>query len=98
MTDTTGIGPQRPDEYRGWLTFDYLPAELQRAEDSTLNRDNHIDLDHFERPTTPAELTLLAHLGFELPDEPLLTRVDRITPTLRHRSWPALKSQSTNGS
>src|SRR4051812_31103775 len=33
------IGPQKVDDRRGWLLFEWLPDELQRAEDATQHRD-----------------------------------------------------------
>ena len=46
------------------------------------------------RPATDAERTLLAHLGYELPDE-LETRVQFITETLRRRTWPQLETEES---
>ncbi|QFS93541.1 hypothetical protein FIV07_22510 [Mycobacterium sp. THAF192] len=37
MTDT--IGAQRIDDRRGWLVFEQLPDDLQRAEDATQAAD-----------------------------------------------------------
>ena len=56
MTSPDGIGPQKPDDPRGWLVFDWLPADLQNAEDSTLaaDRGEHPGLHrsvHFSPPT-----------------------------------------------
>lgn len=82
MTDT--IGPQVDDPWRGWLVFESLPADLQRAEDSTQHADAErlrgcypvtwrYDSDaetwYFEREATDAEQTLLTHLGYTLPVE-----------------------------
>jgi len=101
---TTGIGPRRLDKYRGWLSFDYLNRELQNAEDATLAHDNRLLLipdrrgdcfgrgDCFDRPATAAERTLLAYLGFTLPDN-LTCHVDRLTASVRRRRWPQLESQ-----
>jgi hypothetical protein len=106
MTDQIGNQYPQPDK-RGWLVFDSLPDDLQRAEDSTQHADyarqygngliqRVFDRDsgiwYFERPATDAERTLLAHLGYQLPDE-LKTRVDFATETLRRRTWPQLESQ-----
>ena len=107
MTDPTGIGAQIPDRYRGWLCFTALPDDLQRAEDATLAHDNRDLLDPvhcpewhwyrhnnrpcFDRPATDTEKTLLAHLGFTVPDD-LKTHVDRITPSVRRRRWPVLEA------
>jgi hypothetical protein len=113
MTD--GVGPQRADDRRGWLVFEHLPDELQRAEDATQAADfdrrtwHHPgwirEFDHlrgisvrcFYRPATPAERTLLAHLGHTLPTN-LDTRVEYLSETLRQRRWPALESQRGSAS
>jgi hypothetical protein len=103
MTDQIGAQYPQPDP-RGWLVFDSLPAELQRAEDATQHADySRADgygapLQHdwesgiwfFERPATDTERTLLQHLGYTLPDK-LTTRVDYATETLRRRTWPQLE-------
>ncbi|AYE95715.1 hypothetical protein C0J29_13780 [Mycobacterium paragordonae] len=94
MSDN-GIGVQIPDPYRGWLVFDHLPDELQRAEDATLAHDNQDERNAarcYSRPATETERTLLAHLGWNLPDD-LTTHVDRITPSVRRRRWPQLETQ-----
>jgi hypothetical protein len=96
----TDIGAHRPDPYRGWLVFNALPTELALAEDSTLASDNRLLMHYdprgqcFDRPATETERTLLAHLGFTLPDD-LVTHVDRISTSVRQRRWPALESQIT---
>lgn len=110
MSAGDGIGAQYPQpDPRGWLVFESLPADLQRAEDSTLFADYGradgcgvqllFDRDarcwYFERPATDAERTLLAHLGYQLPDE-LTTRVSYATETLRRRTWPQLESQEVS--
>jgi hypothetical protein len=105
MTDTIGTQYPQPDP-RGWLVFDSLPADLQRAEDSTQNADYFradgrgiklaYDRDariwYFDRPATDTERTLLAHLGYTLPEQ-LTTRVDYASETLRRRTWPQLETQ-----
>lgn len=35
----TAIGPHRPGDPRGWLVFETLPDNLQRAEDATQTAD-----------------------------------------------------------
>ncbi|OBK56181.1 hypothetical protein A5656_19930 [Mycobacterium gordonae] len=45
MTAVAGVGPQLAraasgTDPRGWLVFEYLPADLQRAEDSTQAADH----------------------------------------------------------
>ncbi|MCV7010357.1 hypothetical protein [Mycobacterium gordonae] len=93
----TGIGAQIPDPYRGWLCFTALPDELQQAEDATLAHDNQLESRSpgqcFDRAATDAERTLLAHSGFDLPDD-LLTHVDRLTASVRRRRWPQLEAQA----
>lgn len=106
MADT--IGPQVIDTWRGWLVFEYLPDDLQRAEDSTQEHDfqwawknQHWDNEsqswYAQRDATDAEITLLQHLGYAPPAEgdenyPLQTRVSYVTQTLRRRTWPALET------
>jgi hypothetical protein len=91
MTDTIGAQLPQPDP-RGWLTFESLPDDLQRAEDSTAAAD----FDHrrfgrvIQRPATAAERTLLEHLGYEVPT-PLTTHVRYLTESVRNRRWPALE-------
>jgi hypothetical protein len=93
MTDT--IGNRISDRYRGWLVFDHLPDDLQRQEDSTHDRDIHDERRWFERPATDAERTLLAHLGFELPDD-LATYVEHVVRgSIVRRRWPALEAIAT---
>lgn len=101
------IGAQHPQpDPRGWLVFESLPADLQRAEDSTQHADygrqnfggirRQFDraarVWFWERPATDAERTLLEHLGYTLPDQ-LTTRVQFQTETLRTRRWPQLETQ-----
>ena len=89
-----GIGPQRPDDRRGWLQFESLPDAIQRAEDATLYNDyEHQPWRHLrERSATPTERLLLEHLGYTLPAE-LTTRVEHLSPTIRRRTWPQLETQ-----
>ena len=80
MSDS--IGPQVIDPYRGWLVFQCLPPDLQRAEDSTQAADftrdprrmtRYYDRDervaYWLRDATAAEQALLTHLGYTLPAE-----------------------------
>jgi hypothetical protein len=109
VTAVPGVGPQYPQpDPRGWLVFEHLPDELQRAEDATQNADygradglvagvrlqwdREARVWYFERPATDAERTLLQHLGYTLPST-LTTRVDYATETLRCRTWPQLETQ-----
>lgn len=97
MTDV--IGPQRVNDRRGWLIFDHLPDDIRRHEDATLHNDSERTGDDwygpvtFNRPATPTERELLAHLGYELPDA-LTTRVLFITRGIRNRRWPQLEQGS----
>lgn len=90
------IGPQKPQpDPRGWLVFDYLPPDLQAAEDATAHADymramatgNGI----YTRPATPAERELLEHLGLEDLSDDLMTMVIHQTPGVRLRRWPQLE-------
>jgi hypothetical protein len=95
------IGAHRPDDWRGWLNFDGLPDEIQRAEDSTLASDHHRIGEEdtplpfeFVRPATATERILLGHLGFDdLPDG-LTTTVRWLSFGLRNRRWLALEGGS----
>lgn len=103
MTDTIGAQYPQPDP-RGWLVFDSLPPDLQRAEDSTQHADygradgigvkllfdRDVRIWYFERDATDAERILLEHLGYQLPNV-LKTRVNYATETLRRRTWPQLE-------
>jgi hypothetical protein len=95
------IGPQHPNDALGWLCFDGLPDEVQRAEDATLAADHHrITEDmllpfEFVRPATDTERILLEHIGFDhLPDN-LTTTVRWLSFGLRNRRWPALEGGSS---
>lgn len=99
--DTGVIGNQLPQpDPRGWLVFDQLPDELQRAEDSTLMADQdyaeatrYSRSGRYVRPATDAERTLLQHLGYQVPDK-LRTHVEFATNHVRRRRWPALELQA----
>ena len=100
MTTTIpGVGPQHAraaagTDPRGWLVFAYLPPDVQVLEDQRLAADRDaMSPRGFEREATPTERALLAHLGYELPDE-LVTVVRYRTRGVRHRSWPALETTS----
>lgn len=95
------IGPQKPQpDPRGILVFDWLPPDLQNAEDSTqdcdITRARRDYWGQWSRPATPTERTLLEHLGYVLPTD-LRTRVQYLTEGVRHRSWPQLENQATQG-
>lgn len=95
---TNGIGPQRPDDRRGWLVFDGLPVDLQHAEDATLEADHaravgEFAPTRFTRLATASERQLLEHLGHVLPDQ-LTTSVEWLSNGLRCRAWPQLREGS----
>ena len=95
-----GVGPQLSraalgTDPRGVLVFESLPADLQRAEDSTAAADRaRMRPRGFARPATDTERQLLEHLGHELPDE-LVTTVTYPSPGVRRRRWLALEGEST---
>ena len=78
---------------RGILTFEYLPDDLQRAEDSTLVDDRDkarlFKPRGHTRPATSAELELLRHLGFTV-DDSLETTVSWPSRACRRRTWPQI--------
>lgn len=85
MTAPEGIGSQLPmPDHRGWLTFDALPDDLRRAEDSTRWCD--YESPKLVRPVTATELVLLEHLGYDT--SPVTQTVCRH----RNRSWPVLEA------
>jgi hypothetical protein len=95
VTDTIGAQFPQPDP-RGWLVFDQLPDDLQKAEDSTAAAD--FDRRRFsrglQRPATAAERILLEHLGYQLPEE-LITHVTYKSTSVRNRTWPVLEEGTT---
>lgn len=103
MTTTTieGVGPQHEraaagTDPRGILTFEYLPDDLQRREDSTLVNDRDkarlFRPRGHKRPATAAEVALLQHLGYQVPDG-LETVVSWPSRACRRRTWPSLENQ-----
>jgi len=92
------IGPQLDraaagTDPRGWLVFHWLPSDLQRLEDSRAFADYDMHKPRgFERPATDTERALLAHLGYQLPDE-LITVVRYRSRGCRNRRWPQLEAQ-----
>ncbi|BBX33935.1 hypothetical protein MMAG44476_23127 [Mycolicibacterium mageritense DSM 44476 = CIP 104973] len=93
----TDIGAHRPGDPRGWLVFEQLPDDMQRAEDSTQHNDyeqRHWRASmHRDRPATDTERALLAHLGYALPGE-LTTRVQWLSNGVRRRTWPQLEGHT----
>jgi hypothetical protein len=98
--DPNSIGPHRPDSVRGWLVFEWLPPDLQAAEDATAEADYRrvrmmgsvaapMMRGPLTRPATPTERLLLEHLGLELPER-LATWVSYPSPGVRRRTWPVL--------
>ena len=92
-----GVGPQIQDNgARGWTAFEYLPSDLQNAEDSTLENDH--SQRHWrrsvvrEREASATERALLEHLGYQLPAQ-LTTRVAWLSAGVRNRRWPQLEGQ-----
>lgn len=98
----SGIGPQLVNDKRGWLTFAWLPENLQKSEDATQFADHErfgerasgdaVGRGRFNRAATSAERTLLQHLGYQLPEH-LWTVVDYPAAGIRYRRWPLLETQ-----
>jgi hypothetical protein len=88
-----------PDDPRGWLRFDWLPEDLQNAEDATQAADKQRVREgkgmftSFTRPATTTERTLLESLDYALPAQ-LATTVRWISPGVRNRRWIALENGS----
>jgi hypothetical protein len=102
MTTIEGVGPQHEraaagTDPRGWLVFEWLPTDLQAAEDSTQVADRDrarlFGPRKYERSATAAERTLLEHLGHVLPDE-LTTVVTWPSRAVRRRVWPQLEQET----
>jgi hypothetical protein len=100
MTTVPGVGPQHAraaagTDPRGILVFEYLPADMQRLEDSRADADRRAFKPRgSERPATLTERILLAHLNYSpLPAE--LTTVVRFKTTgVRNRRWPQLEGMT----
>jgi hypothetical protein len=88
------IGPHRPGDPRGLLVFEWLPDDLQHAEDGTQAADYHRSQANwgrpFRRPATSTEHHLLRHLGFAPPGD-LYTIVSNRSGGLRTRVWPQIQ-------
>lgn len=104
MTTIEGVGPQLEraaagTDPRGVLTFEFLPDDLQRQEDSTLVNDRDkrrlFKPRGHTRPATSAEIALLGHLGYQLPDA-LETVISWPSKAVRRRRWPALEDQEVS--
>src|SRR4051794_37123571 len=102
MTTIPGVGPQLErarlgTDPRGRLVFEYLPDDMQRAEDSTAVNDRDkarlLNPRGPVRPATSAEIELLGHLGYTVPDE-LETVVSWPSRACRRRTWPGLEGQT----
>lgn len=98
MADNGDVGPQHArsangTDPRGVLVFDWLSAELQRAEDSTLDNDKaqrHWRASVYrDRPATETEQLLLTAVGYTVPAE-LTTRVQWLSNGVRRRTWPQI--------
>lgn len=105
MTSIPGVGPHRGSA-AGWLTFAYLPPDMQAeldaqiAADRTRIRSGGFDTGRqFTRPAAPVERRLLEHIGHTLPVGELNTEVTSVSmfSSLEaiqnkgvHRSWPEL--------
>jgi hypothetical protein len=95
------VGPQLDraaagTDPRGILVFSWLPTDLQSDEDSTQAADRERSNFHprgFERPATDAEILLLEHLGYAVPDD-LTTFVTYRTRGIWCRTWPQLETES----
>lgn len=101
MTTIENMPAQQPraaagDDPRGWLCFSgVLPEPWQSAEDSTLAADRDkarlFKPRGHTRPATSAEIALLTHLGYQLPDG-LETIVSWPSKAVRRRRWPVLET------
>lgn len=82
-------GPHLPTHPAGPLTFRHTMAcPYLRPEDSRRLTDH---FDRVDRPATPTERELLAHLGHRVPER-LTTRVDVVAGIVR-RTWPQLSPE-----
>jgi hypothetical protein len=87
---------QRAEDATHEADLRYVPPDLLAvAECSYGYPDNLRDYRQrcFDRPATDAERTLLAHLGFDVPDT-LRTHCDRITASIVRRRWPDLEANA----
>ena len=86
----------QPDP-RGWLAMNNLPLEYQRLEDGTAMANRAWQRGRkprgHEREATETERILLAHLGFELPEQ-LTTKITWPSRSVRRRTWPQLEEES----
>lgn len=89
------------DHPGGLLVFQHIAGcTLRDAEDATQANDLILAWcwygECFTRDATATERLLLDALGFEVPDE-LDTALTYLTDTVRCRTWPPLKTKSTEG-
>lgn len=83
-----------PGHPGGIITFRHkATCEILAAEDRRALAD--AEWRRLERPATPAERRLLETVGYSLPDGPLATRVRRLTPGARERTWPTLRQPAS---
>ncbi len=110
MTSIPGVGPHS-GSVAGWLTFAYLPPDMQAELDAQIAADRARirsgDFDtgqQFTRPAAPIERRLLEHIGYSLPTGNLITEVtsvfrfssgDALRAKGVHRSWPELTRTRT---
>lgn len=90
-------GPQMFGHPHGLLALRHTNECTVRArEDGTVLLDHDLARGRrIVRPSTTTERTLLAHLGYTLPDE-LPTIVTPLTASQRNRSWPTITLESTD--
>lgn len=102
MPDTIGNQLPQPDRIRGWLVFDHLPDDLQKAEDSTRFADagalhtignpiGHVGGGITYRPNRLVRTVTGTELILL---EHLGYDTAKVTQTVvrgRHRSWPCLE-------
>lgn len=104
MTEIPGMPAQLEraaagNDPRGWLAFSApLPEPYQAQEDSTAVNDR--DKARLFKPrghtrsATAAEVALLQHLGYQVPDG-LETVISWPSRACRRRTWPELENGGT---
>ena len=95
--DLSNVQQMPQPDPRGLLAMNNLPAELQRLEDGTAMADRERSRTRnprgHTREATETERVLLAHLGFELPEQ-LTTKITWPSRSIRRRTWPQLEGES----